>query len=170
MTSRGSWKRWIRGHLIIMPSLGWDHWNLTFKKSGFRMFPDFEWSDFRSPLYMLSIFRLPLSRAEYVDVPYDGWVKWPLWWLSEMTFSAFCRSNMSRVIKRYTRPSGSRTNLRYAFLKTSGWRWNDSCLFVMKSSKMSEVTRRSCWLICVSSGRNDEFSISTMLLLKSVER
>ena len=26
-------------------------WNRTFKKSGFQMFPDFKWSDFRSPLY-----------------------------------------------------------------------------------------------------------------------
>ena len=25
-------------------------WNSTFKKSGFQMFPDLEWSDFRSPL------------------------------------------------------------------------------------------------------------------------
>ena len=28
-------------------------WNPTFKKSGFQMFPDFKWSDFRSPLYLL---------------------------------------------------------------------------------------------------------------------
>ena len=27
-------------------------WNPTFKKSGFQMFPDFKWSDFRSPLYL----------------------------------------------------------------------------------------------------------------------
>ena len=29
-------------------------WNPTFKKSGFQMFPDFRWSDFRSPLYLNS--------------------------------------------------------------------------------------------------------------------
>ena len=28
-------------------------WNQTFKKSGFQMFPDFKWSDFRSPLYIV---------------------------------------------------------------------------------------------------------------------
>ena len=27
-------------------------WNPTFKKSGFQMFPNFKWSDFRSPLYL----------------------------------------------------------------------------------------------------------------------
>ena len=38
-------------------SNGWEHsyilttWVLIFKKSGFQMFPEFEWSNFRSPLY-----------------------------------------------------------------------------------------------------------------------
>ena len=35
-------------------------WNPTFKKSGFQMFPDFKWSDFRSPLYSLFICGCPL--------------------------------------------------------------------------------------------------------------
>ena len=30
-------------------------WNQTFKKSGFWMFSDFKWSDFRSPLYVYKI-------------------------------------------------------------------------------------------------------------------
>ena len=31
-------------------------WNPTFKKSGFHMFPDFKWSDYRSPLYLYLTF------------------------------------------------------------------------------------------------------------------
>ena len=47
---------------MVWLSNGWDYsfshslsptiWNSTFKKCRFQMFPEFEWSDFRSPLYL----------------------------------------------------------------------------------------------------------------------
>ena len=42
------------GTIAIAKARQFENWtirNPTFKKSGFQMFPDFEWSDFRSPLY-----------------------------------------------------------------------------------------------------------------------
>ena len=37
---------------IAQPFETWTIRNPIFKKSGLQMFPDFEWSDFRSPLYL----------------------------------------------------------------------------------------------------------------------
>ena len=49
----------VRTLAIAWPFENQTIWNLTSKKSGFQMFPDFEWSDFRSPLHCL-LFKGPL--------------------------------------------------------------------------------------------------------------
>ena len=48
---------WMVGNIglakaVARPFENWTIWNPTPKKSGFCMFLDFEWSDFRSPLYL----------------------------------------------------------------------------------------------------------------------
>ena len=40
-------------------------WNLSFKNSGFCMFPDFEWSDFRCPLYCKELSRVYCTTTNY---------------------------------------------------------------------------------------------------------
>ena len=51
------------------PFENWNIWNQTFKKSGFKMFLDFKWSDFGSPAYWVTY-----SPWLFVNqVHFDGW-------------------------------------------------------------------------------------------------
>ena len=48
-------------------------WNPTFKKSGFQMFPNFEWSGFRSPLYsIIQILTVLSVKSIFCDVLSTG--------------------------------------------------------------------------------------------------